>query len=295
VGTVKDRRISEAPAKQGPVLGYLETKVGDEVKNFYDPRFEGRRLFSEVFGTFFLVLVAAGGAVVNARSGGQIPLAVRVTAPGLMVMTMILFMGAVSGAHFNPVVSVGFAMRGDFPWKRVPGYVVAQLIGSILAVLFLRATLGNIGGLGTTEPGPGISAMTALIFEAVLTLGLLSTILGTASGAQNIGVFGALGVGAYIALAGLWSAPISGTSMNPTRSLGPMIVAGNYHDWYVYIVGPFVGGILAVGVAWILRGRGGGIRARMAAQGDIKLDVVDPSKAPQEAPPDLSSRLSRQP
>jgi aquaporin Z len=280
-----DRRSSEGPGGQGRVLGYLETKVEDVVRDFYDPRFEGRRLFSEVLGTFFLVLVAAGGAVVNAQSGGQIPLAVRVTAPALMVMAMILFMGAVSGAHFNPVVSVGFALRGDFPWRRVPGYLVAQLVGSILAVLFLRATLGNVGGLGTTEPGPGISAMTALIFEAVLTLGLLSTILGTASGAQNVGVFGALGVGAYIALAGLWSAPISGASMNPTRSLGPMIVSGNYHDWYVYIVGPFVGGILAVGVAWILRGRGGGIQGRMAAQGDVKLDVVDPARPAEEAPP----------
>ena len=201
-------------------------------------------------------------------------------------MAMILFMGAVSGAHFNPVVSVGFAMRGDFPWKRVPGYVIAQLIGSILAVLFLRASLGNIGGLGVTEPGPGISATTALIFEAVLTLGLLSTILGTASGAQNIGVFGALGVGAYIALAGLWSAPISGASMNPTRSLGPMIVSGNWNDWWVYIVGPFIGGVLAVGCAWILRGSGGGIRGKMAAQGDVKLDVADPTAPPKEAPPE---------
>jgi aquaporin Z len=255
------------------------------IRDFNDPRFEGRRLFSELLGTFFLVLVAAGGAVVNAQSGGQIPLAVRVTAPGLMVMAMILFMGAVSGAHFNPVVSVGFALRGDFPWKRVPGYVIAQLVGSILAVVFLRATLGNIGGLGTTEPGPDISATTALVFEAVLTLGLLSTILGTASGAQNIGVWGALGVGAYIALAGLWSAPISGTSMNPTRSLGPMIVSGNYQDWWVYIVGPFIGGILAVGVAWILRGRGGGVEGKRAAQGVVKLDVTDPSSVAREAPP----------
>ena len=116
-----DRGSSMPQDAKGGVLGYLETKVGDEVQNFYDPRYEGRRLFSEVLGTFFLVLVAAGGAVVNAQSGGQIPLAVRVTAPGLMVMAMILFMGAVSGAHFNPVVSVGFALRGDFPWKRVPG------------------------------------------------------------------------------------------------------------------------------------------------------------------------------
>ena len=204
-----ERQTSGAAPEREGVVGYLDTRVEGMIQDFYDPRFEGRRLFSELFGTFFLVLVAAGGAVVNAQSGGQIPLAVRVTAPGLMVMAMILFMGAVSGAHFNPVVSVGFAMRGDFPWKRVPGYVIAQVVGSILAVLFLRATLGNIGGLGATEPGPGISATTALVFEAVLTLGLLSTILGTASGAQNVGVFGALAVGAYIALAGLWAAPIS--------------------------------------------------------------------------------------
>jgi aquaporin Z len=280
-----EREMSGGTPERGGVVGYLDTRVEGMIQDFNDPRFEGRRLFSELLGTFFLVLVAAGGAVVNAQSGGQIPLAVRVTAPGLMVMAMILFMGAVSGAHFNPVVSVGFAMRGDFPWKRVPGYVIAQLVGSILAVLFLRATLGNIGGLGTTEPGPGISAATALVFEAVLTLGLLSTILGTASGAQNIGVWGALGVGVYIALAGLWSAPISGTSMNPTRSLGPMIVSGNYHDWWVYIVGPFIGGILAVGVAWILRGRGGGVMGKVAAQGMVKLDVTDPSSVAREAPP----------
>ncbi len=283
---MSDSGSSERQVNRGGVLGALDERVEGVIKDFYDPKFEGRRLFSELIGTFFLVLVACGGAVVNAQSGGQIPLAVRVTAPGLMVMAMILFMGGVSGAHFNPVVSVGFAMRGDFPWKRVPGYVIAQLIGAILAVLFLRATLGNIGGLGVTEPGPGISATTALIFEAVLTLGLLSTILGTASGAQNIGVFGALGVGAYIALAGLWSAPISGASMNPTRSLGPMIVSGNWNDWWVYIVGPFIGGVLAVGFAWVLRGRGGGIRGRMAAQGDVKLDVADPTAPPKEAPPE---------
>jgi len=283
---MSERGSSAGTTEKGGVVGYLDERAQGVVRDFYDPKFEGRRLFAELLGTFFLVLVAAGGAVVNAQSGGQIPLAVRVTAPGLMVMAMILFMGGASGAHFNPVVSVGFAMRGDFPWKRVPGYVVVQLIGAVLAVLFLRATLGDIGGLGVTEPGLGISATTALIFEAVLTLGLLSTILGTASGAQNIGVFGAIGVGAYIALAGLWSAPISGASMNPTRSLGPMIVSGNWNDWWVYIVGPFIGGILAVGVAWILRGKGGGLRGKMAAQGDVKLDVTDPLQVAKEAAPD---------
>jgi aquaporin Z len=280
------RPPSDAAAGPAGLVGSLADKIERIHQDFYDPRFEGRRLFSELFGTFFLVLVAAGGAVVNAQSGGQIPLAVRVTAPGLMVMAMILFMGAVSGAHFNPVVSVAFAMRGDFPWKRVPGYVVAQLLGSILAVLFLRAALGNIGGLGATEPGPGISAGLAMLFEAMLALGLLSTILGQASGAQNVGMVGAIAVGAYIILAGLWSAPISGASMNPARSLGPILVSGNWNDWWVYIVGPFLGGVVAVGVAWILRGRGGGIRGMMAAQGEVELDVKDPQSVIKEAAPE---------
>jgi aquaporin Z len=267
----QDRSGSAQPHGLTKDLSILLGDRDEMLRGFYDPQYEGRRLFSELIGTFFLVLVACGGAVVNAQSGGQIPLAVRVVAPGLMVMAMIMFMGAVSGAHFNPVVSVAFAARGDFPWKRVPGYLVAQIIGAVLAVLFLRASLGNIGGLGVTEPGAGISPMTAMIFEIVLTFGLLSTILGTASGAQNVGVLGAIAVGSYIALAGLWSAPISGASMNPTRSLAPVIVGGDWTDYWVYLVGPFIGGAIAVGVAWVLRGPGGGVRSKMAAQGEVTL------------------------
>ena len=130
-------------------------------------------------------------------------------------MAIILFMGAVSGAHLNPAVSIAFAARGDFPWRRVPGYIIVQLIGATLACLVLWAILGKIGDLGATEPGPGVDDWQAMLFEFILTLGLVSTILGTASGAQNIGVFGALAVGGYIILAGFWSSPISGASMNP--------------------------------------------------------------------------------
>src|SRR6266852_1393195 len=108
----------------------LMLEFGDR-KDFDDPRLEWRRLFSELLGTFFLVLVAAGGGLLHAK--GQISLAAAVVAPGLMVMAIILFMGAVSGAHLNPVVSLAFAMRADFPWKRLPGYVITQLIGATLA------------------------------------------------------------------------------------------------------------------------------------------------------------------
>src|SRR3954454_8509396 len=199
---------------------------------FDDPRLEWRRLFSELLGTFFLVLVGAGGAVVNAQSDGAISRGAAVTAPALMVMAIILFMGTISGVHLNPAVTLGFAARGDFPWRRVPGYIVVQLIGSTLACLLLWAILGKIGSLGATEPGAGVDPWQAMLFELVLTVGLLSTILGTASRAQNVGPLAALGVAGYIALAGLWSSPISGASMNPARSFGPDMALWNFsHYW----------------------------------------------------------------
>jgi aquaporin Z len=246
----------------------LELEFGKAV-DFDDPRHEWRRLFSELLGTFFLVLVGAGGAVVNAQSNGAISRTAAVTAPGLMVMAIILFMGAISGAHLNPAVSIAFAARGDFPWRRVPGYVVVQLLGATLACLFLWALLGKLGMLGATEPGPGISTTQAMFMELILTVGLVSTILGTASGAQNVGVFGAIGVGGYIILAGLWSSPISGASMNPARSFGPDMALLDFSHYWAYVVGPIAGALIAVGIAWILRGPGGDRSGAAAAQGRL--------------------------
>jgi aquaporin Z len=232
---------------------------------FDNPRLEYRRLFSELLGTFFLVLVAAGGGILHGE--GQISLAAAVVAPGLMVMAIILFMGGVSGAHLNPGVSLAFAVRGDFPWKRVPGYVIVQLAGASLACLFLLAVFGDVQHLGATLPGPGYENWQALLMEIVLTVGLLSVILGTASAAQNVGAIGALGVGGYIALAGLWSAPVSGTSMNSARSFGPALVSGDFSSYWVYVVGPLAGAMIAVGFAFILRGRGGDPISRVAGSG----------------------------
>jgi len=238
--------------------------------DFWDNRFEGRRLFSELLGTFFLVLVAVGGGMVNARFGGDaVPYGAQVVAPALMVMAIILFMGTVSGAHLNPAVSIAFAARGNFPWRRVPAYIVAQFIGAILATLLLWALLGKQGSAGLTLPGPGVSATTAMLWEMILTTGLVSVILGTASGAQQIGPLAALGVAGYIALAGLWGSPVSGASMNPARSLGPALVKGDWTAWWAYLVGPAAGGVIAVGIAFVLRGRGGGRSAVEAAQGTI--------------------------
>jgi aquaporin Z len=246
--------------------GWLELEFPG-VADFDDPKHEWRRLFSELLGTFFLVLVGAGGAVVSAKSGGAISRAAAVTGPGLMVMGIILFMGAVSGAHLNPAVSVAFATRGDFPWRRVPGYIIVQLIGATTACLFLWAVLGKVGGLGSTEPGGGIHSWQAMLIEFILTVGLVSVILGTASAAQNVGTLSAVAVGGYIILAGLWSSPISGASMNPARSFGPDLANWDFTSYWVYVVGPLAGAVTACVIAWVLRGSGGDIGGMAAARG----------------------------
>jgi len=237
--------------------------------DFQDPSQEWRRLFSELLGTFFLVLVACGGGVMGEAFPNTISRTAAVSAPGLMVLGIILFMGKVSGAHLNPAVSVAFSLRGDFPWRRVPGYVVVQLAGAILACLFLWAVYGKVGMLGATEPGAGISDWQALLTEAVLTLGLVSTILGTASQAQNVGALSAVAVGGYIVLAGFWASPLTGASMNPARSLAHDVALGNFEHLWIYLVGPLAGAAVAVGFAWILRGRGGDPGGLAAARGRL--------------------------
>lgn len=236
-----------------------------------EPLVEWRRLFAEFFGTLMLVVVAAGAPVVNVVSGGGVSPTAQVVAPGLIVMALIYATGAVGGAHLNPAVTVCFAVRGHFPWIRVPGYVLMQLIGATTAALFLRAVFGNVGELGATLPAAGIGDGQAFALELLLTLGLVSVILGTASGAKNIGTNAALAVGAYVAMAGMWAAPIAGASMNPARSFGPALVGGEWRSWWVYVIGPFAGGLLAVAVAWLLRGPPSSA-GDQAAQGDLRFD-----------------------
>ncbi len=246
-----------------------------EPLDFLESAHEWRRLFAEAWGTFLLVLVAAGAVVVGARSGGAISLSMKVVAPGLMVMAIIYFMGTVSGAHLNPAATLAFALRRNFPWRRVPGYIAAQTVGAITAAAFLRAMFGTIGRLGATTPGRGVNDFKALVMEIVLTAGLVSTILGTASGARNIGSNGALAVGGYVALAGLWAAPISGASMNPVRSFGPDLIRGDLHTTWIYLVGPVAGAVIAVGFEWILKGSATAAGA-LAAQGDLDGDGSAP-------------------
>ncbi|MEI6363921.1 MAG: aquaporin [Actinomycetes bacterium] len=246
-----------------------DAEAQQRITDFQDPKQEWRRLLSEAVGTFFLVLVAAGAPMVGAKYPNTVTLTAAVVAPALMVMAIIMFMGKVGGAHLNPGVSIAFALRGDFPWRRVPGYVIVQFAAAIAAAATLQWLVGVSASIGGSYPGASTSEVTAFATEAILTFGLVSVILGTASGAQNIGVLAAIGVGGYIALAGLWAAPLSGASMNAARTFGPNLVGADLHAIWVYLTGPLLGAVAAVGLAYLLRGHGGGRSGSGAAQGDL--------------------------
>ncbi len=261
------------------ILGWFDRDITAPMRDFRDPDQEWRRLFSEFYGTFLLVIVAAGGGMMGAAFPGAISHTAAVVAPGLMVLAIIMFMGKVSGAHLNPAVSVAFSLRGDFPWKRVPGYILMQLLGATLAALFLHFAINVSATFGANYVAHGYSDGRGYLMEALLTMGLVSVILGTASGAQNIGIFSAIGVGSYIALAGLWGSPISGASMNPARTFGPDLVGGNFSAYWVYVAGPLTGAVIAVAIAYVLRGPGGGKSGSAAAQGDLFTEEQRPGQA----------------
>lgn len=231
-----------------------ESEAASSLADFLDASLEGRRWFSEAWGTFLLVLVSAGGTAIRFWSHGAVSLGTAMAARGLVVMAIIYFMGTVSGAHLNPSVTFAFALRRNFPWRKVPGYVVAQFIGAMLAVWFLYYLLGDAAREGASMLSAGISPMQGVALETLLNAGQICVILGTASGARNIGTNGAIAIGGYVALAGFLFQPITGASMNPFRSLAPDIFRAEFATTWIYIVGPMIGAMIGVGFEWILKG-----------------------------------------
>ena len=239
--------------------------------DFTDPKTEWRRVFAEAWGAFLLVTAAAGAAMCAEVSPDKVSYGMAVVAPGLAVMVVIYMLGDVSGAHLNPAVTLAFAVRRNFPWARVPAYVLAQIVGAVGAVSVLRWIFGVAGRLGATSPGPGVSDIKALLVEGLLTAGLVNTILGTAAGARNVGPNAAIAVGGYIALAGVWAGPVTGASMNPARSFAPDLLRGDLDGTWIYVAGPLLGALVAVGFEWALKGKPTAEGAK-AAQGEPKND-----------------------
>jgi len=224
----------------------------------------GKRLLAELLGTFLLTFIDAGSGMIAGISS-EVSLGMRAVAPGLFVMAFIYAFGDVAGAHINPAVTLSFALRGVFPWRRVAGYWVAQLSGSLLAAGLLYNLFGSVAHLGATIPHYGHAV--AFVMEIVITFALVSVILGTADRHMIVGPSAALAVGATIAACGLSTKPISGASMNPARSFGPALLGGGFSSYWIYFLGPMLGGMLAVGVARILHGKPPDVELA-AAQGE---------------------------
>jgi aquaporin Z len=225
-----------------------------------------QRLLAEFIGTFFLTLGAAGPVVAAAflhRAPGE-----TAVPAGLTVMAIILALGEISGAHLNPAVTIAFAVRGDFPWDRVPGYLLGEFAGAITASACLRAFFGTAGALGVNSPTPMLGDVRSFGLEVLITVGLVTVILGTASRARNVGGLSAIAIGGYVALAGLWADHLTGASMNPARSLGPALVAARFTHLWIYLLAPITGALISVVLARGLRGPGGQPASRESAQGD---------------------------
>jgi MIP family channel proteins len=200
-----------------------------------------RRLAAEALGTFALVFFGCGAIMVDATTGalGQLGIAL---AFGLAITTMIYALGHVSGAHFNPAVSFGFALTRHFPWSRVAAYWAAQVGGAVAAAALLRASLGDVANVGATLPSG--SDRQAFLWEVALTFFLMLVIMAVATDTRAVGEAAALAIGGTVALGALVGGPVSGASMNPARSLGPALVSGDLDALWIYLLAPLVGASL---------------------------------------------------
>ncbi len=204
----------------------------------------GRKCAAEFIGTFALVFAGTGAIIINDTTGGVVTnLGVGLTF-GLIILTMIYAVGDVSGAHFNPVVTLGFFAARRFEAKMILPYVLSQLAGALAASLLLRGLFPQHLTLGGTVPaGP---ALQSLILEIILSALLMFVILNVSTGAKERGITAGIAVGSVIALEALFAGPISGASMNPARSLAPALVSQHLASLWIYLVAPVAGALLAV-------------------------------------------------
>ena len=209
-----------------------------------------RSLVAEAIGTFALVFAGCGAIMVDAKTHalGHVGVAISF---GLVIMVMIYAVGHISGAHFNPAVTLAFATSRHFPALRVPAYWAAQFAGALTAALVLRGSLGDVAHVGATLPSG--SDGQALLWEGVLTFFLMFVIVAVATDTRAVGEAAAIAIGATVGLDAMFGGPITGASMNPARSLGPAIAAGDLASVWVYLTAPFLGAVAAAAAYRLLR------------------------------------------
>lgn len=210
-----------------------------------------RRAAAELVGVYALVTAGCGAIMVNELTGALGHVGIALTF-GLIILVMIAALGHISGAHFNPAVTVAFALTRHFAWREVPIYVGGQVIGAVLAALTLRVLFGDVAQLGATLPSGSVTQ--SFVLEVLLTAILMFVIISVATDTRAVGETAAIAIGLTVALDALWGGPISGASMNPARSFGPALIAAvGEHQW-IYWVAPLVGATLGAVVYEVLRG-----------------------------------------
>ncbi len=205
-----------------------------------------RNYITEALGTFVLIFCGTGAIVINQQTGGTIGhIGIAITF-GLVVMTLIYAFGNISGAHFNPAVSIAFTVARKFSVKKLVPYIFSQLLGAVMASCLLKLLFPQNEMLGGTLPSG--SEMQSFILEVFLAFFLMLVILNVAHGSSEQGLFAGIAIGSTILLEAMFAGPVSGASINPVRSIAPALVSGHLEHLWIYIVAPIIGAILAVPV-----------------------------------------------
>lgn len=206
---------------------------------------------SEFIGTFAMIFCGTGAMTINEVTGGDVSHVGIAMTWGFIVIAMIYAFGDISGAHFNPAVSIAFAFAKKFPWKEVPKYIIAQVLGALLASLLLWFLFPTSEFYGATIPT--IDVMRAFVLEIILTFILMLTIINVSTGSKEVGVVAGIAIGGVVLLEAMFAGPVTNASMNPARSLAPALVSGNLEHLWLYILAPIIGAVLAISTCKLVK------------------------------------------